>query len=272
MKTSIAKAACGFANATGGVIVIGMSTRRSGQDKPDVITCEKPVDDVGAVASSTLDIILKHVAPGITGVRVHPVHKPPRQKSGFVLVYIPEHDSSPQRSNLTKEFYVRVASGTIPMEYFQIEDRFGRRPHARLIVDVKQHSINHPPMAYGILQRRIVVTVSNQGRGLALFPAVRYQRMSELSLPEFMDSSPPIWVVSQADAEWVSLRGGANDVIYPNEVLQIATLIQSGACEKNSNIWKFPAITITTEAVCDGMASHRQSFTLGAAEQQKMMI
>ena len=38
MKASIARAACGFANATGGVIVVGMTAKSSGPNTPDVVT------------------------------------------------------------------------------------------------------------------------------------------------------------------------------------------------------------------------------------------
>jgi hypothetical protein len=266
MKESIAKAACGFANATGGVIVIGMSTRKSGQNQPDVITGERPVGDVGAVSSEALDIILKHVRPGITGVQVHTVRKPARQKSGFVLVYIPEQDGPPQRSTITKECYVRVASGTIPMEYFQIEDRFGRKPHARLIVELKDEGIGGKAMAGGILERRIAVTLSNKGRGLARFPSVRFRRGGGITFPGMVDQGQPIWPHSYADKEWISIRGGSNDVVYPGETLRIATIVQERglvpSTDRTPHTWEFPAITIATEAVCDGTVAHQQYFKM----------
>jgi hypothetical protein len=266
MKDSIAKAACGFANATGGVIVIGMSTRKSGKNQPDVVTGERPVSDVGAASSEVLDIILKHVRPGVTGVQVHTVRKPARQKSGFVLVYIPEQDGPPQRSTITKEFYVRVASGTLPMEYFQIEDRFGRRPHARLIVELKDEGIGGKVMAGGILERRIAVILGNKGGGLARFASVRFRRGGGITFPGVMDAQQPIWPYSYADKEWISIRGGSNDVVYPGETLRIATIVQEHAIVpstgRGTHTWEFPAITITTEAVCDGTVAHQQSFKM----------
>ncbi len=61
----LAKAACGFTNATGGVIVIGLSASGCGADNPDVVQSLTPVDDRSAVASEALDIILKFVEPGM---------------------------------------------------------------------------------------------------------------------------------------------------------------------------------------------------------------
>jgi predicted HTH transcriptional regulator len=43
---SIAKAACGFANSTGVVIVIGMLAKGATGGEPDVVTREAPVNDL----------------------------------------------------------------------------------------------------------------------------------------------------------------------------------------------------------------------------------
>ena len=60
----IAKAACGFTNATGGVIVIGVKASGAGANTPDVVRSLASVADRHAVASAALDIILQSVEPG----------------------------------------------------------------------------------------------------------------------------------------------------------------------------------------------------------------
>jgi hypothetical protein len=267
MRNTIAKAACGFANATGGVIVIGMSAHGGGANLPDVVTGEMPVADMGAVSSVALEIILKHVEPGIQGIQINNVPNKTRSKSGFVLIYVPESEGSPQRSALDSNFYVRIASGTVPMAYFQIEDRFGRRPHARLMVDMKHEKLSHVVLQHGVLERHIAIMISNKGRGLARFPAVRCQRVAGVGLPHNLTGLFPIWTMSQADGEWVSFRGGANDVVYPGESFRIATLVQTRLHPVDiSSPNRFAEVTITTEAVCDGMPPHRQIFKLDATE------
>ncbi len=265
MKLSIAKAACGFANATGGVIVIGLSTKSTGQSMPDVVTMQKPVADREAVKSAALDIILKQVDPGIAGVKAISIADKPGAKSGFVVVLVPELDGSPQRSRADWKFYVRIASGTVPMEYFQIEDRFGRRPHARLTVELKDEGIGGRAMSGGVLERRIAVILSNRGRGLARFPSVRFKREARISFPGPMDQKQPIWPYSYADSEWISIRGGNDDIVYPDETLRIATLVQERDITAG-HTWAFPAITIETEATCDSTVAYRQEFTLPCRE------
>ena len=41
----LSKAMCGFSNAAGGVVVLGMQTKQGSRLDPDVITGEKPVPD-----------------------------------------------------------------------------------------------------------------------------------------------------------------------------------------------------------------------------------
>jgi hypothetical protein len=257
-KKSIAKAACGFANATGGVIVIGLTARGTGPNMPDLVTAEKPVADREAVKSAVLDIILKEVEPGITGIQVQTVRDVPRSKSGFVLIYVPEMDGPPQRSRQDWRFYVRIASGTVPMEYFQIEDRFGRRPHAQLVLSVTDAGIQGVPMQHGVMHRHIAITLTNVGRGLARFPSFRFLNIPGIQLPMMFDSHQPIWTQHPQVGNWVSFRGGANDVVYPGESLPVVRLHQTGSKHSGSSSWSFPAVEITTEVICDGSTAHRQ--------------
>jgi predicted HTH transcriptional regulator len=116
----IAKAACGFANATGGVIVIGVKASGAGANTPDVVRALAPVDDRHAVASTALEIILQSVEMGIEGIQIKTIADAKSKPSGFVLVFVPASEGAPRRTKTDWRFYVRIASGTLPMELFQI--------------------------------------------------------------------------------------------------------------------------------------------------------
>jgi hypothetical protein len=75
-----------------------------------------------------LTLIGNLVEPGIVGIDAYEVHEPENAASGFVVVYVPASAGSPRRSRKDWKFYQRIGSGTFPMEYFQIEERFGKRP------------------------------------------------------------------------------------------------------------------------------------------------
>ena len=242
------------------MIVIGLSAS-AGSDGVDVVKASKPVRDVDAAISEALDAVLKLVEPGIENVEPKDVRLSSKSKEGYALIYIPESDGSPRRSRVDSKFYVRIASGSIPMEYFQIEDRFGRRPHAKLIAEVEGTSVQHAVFVPNTVERRITFAISNAGRGLARFPCVRFLLEANCTIPRATAYPQPLWPIADVGAgRWLLLRGDANAVVYPNETLRLMTVVQSG--EQIGSGWTFRRTTIKTESMCDGMTSHQQSFEI----------
>lgn len=226
-RGTIAKAACGFANATGGVIVIGLKALGRGSDMPDVVQSLAPVADRKVVASEALDIILKFVEPGIEGVRIKTISGAGSSASGFVLIFVPLSEGAPRRSKVDWRFYVRIASGTVPMEYFQVEERFGRRPTPRLSLHLEPLEMLN---SSGFIQsplRHLLFGLKNEGRGIAKFPGVRFKRLSNLTRDDFgVDGNGGFGIPPRAsEPGWIVFRGGVDDVIYPGETRLIGKLI-----------------------------------------------
>ncbi len=171
-RVSLAKATCGFANAAGGVIIIGMKARSVGGE-PDVVQTTAPFRNPRSVTSEVLDTILKLVEPGVEHVETRVILCDDDPLSGYLVVYVPVSDGPPHRSRVDWKFYVRIASGTVPMEYFQIEDRFGRGPHARLIPEIASDEVT-PDNKFNptYFTRRIKIGLRNTGRGLAHYPCL----------------------------------------------------------------------------------------------------
>ena len=255
-RGSIAKAACAFANAEGGVIVIGVKAVGRGKE-PDLVQELCPVADCEAVRSVTLDIILKSVDPGIQGVQAAVVPAAAGGASGFVLVHVPEAGSL-QRSRVDWRFHVRIASGTVPMEMFQIADRFGRRPQADLRVLLTEPTYGTTPGLGHGEWREYTLQVSNEGRGLARYPALFLRTSSPVSRGAF-DS--PLWPESPANGNWVSYRGGANDVIYPGETRDVRKLYQRANVTEGGVASYYP-LHVFTKVVCLDMAERSQTTQL----------
>lgn len=142
-----AKAACGLTNAEGGVILVGMKARAMSKDEPDLIESVAPVIDTIAVKSRILDLVGQLVEPRIEGVQISEVREPAGSRSGFVVVYIPASEGPPRRSRKDWKFYQRIGSGTFPMEFFQIEERFGKRPPPKLELYLEEDGIRELPFA-----------------------------------------------------------------------------------------------------------------------------
>ena len=209
-KESIAKAACGFTNAEGGVLVIGLLATRVSGDDSDVVRDVVLAEDPGAVLSSALDAILNLVEPGIEGIQDAIVPSHTVEGYGFVLLFIPKSEGSPRRSRADWRFYVRIASGTVPMEYFQIEDRFGRRPHPRLKLTLRRPPVRVSLPLHQYMERLVTLAVTNTGRGIARFPAVRVA--GGIFLPNRQVGGPEasLWPLIELNDGWYSFRGGAD--------------------------------------------------------------
>ncbi len=257
-----AKAACGLTNAEGGVLVIGMKAKAVAKDEPDLVDSEAPVKDTSAVRSRILDLIGQLVEPGVEGVRAVEVGDSVGTKSGFVVVHVPASDGPPRRSRKDSRFYLRIGSGTFPMEYFQIEERFGRGPHPKLELYLEKKRIRSGP--YGAIQpyRWFVLGLKNAGRGIAKFPSVRYRRECGLTVDNYgIDGNGGFGLpLRPSEKELVIFRGGLDDVIYPGELRKITFVWQQGEIKGTDSgqtgapmtQWLFKSATLSCEISCEG--------------------
>lgn len=264
----LAKAACGLTNAEGGVIIIGMKARPMAKDEPDSVDSAAPVENTRAVRSRVLDLIGQLVEPGIEAVEAVEVNEATGSLSGFVVVYIPASEGPPRRSRKDWKFYLRIGSGTFPMEYFQIEERFGRRPSAKLELYFEQLGVTGTQIHYP--SRYFVLGLRNAGGGVAKFPTVRYRTASGLLVDKFgIDGNGGFGIPRRpSENEWAVFRGGVDDVIYPDETRKIAKLHQPGGNTDANGLplpktygphsqplarWMFKATTFDCEISCEGI-------------------
>ena len=267
----LAKAACGLTNAEGGVLVIGMKAESRPKDEPDVVTGTAPVANTSLVKSKVLNLIGNLVEPGIIGVEASEINDPQGKKSGFVLIYIPANEGAPRRSRKDWKFYQRIGAGTFPMEYFQINDRFGKQPHPKLELVLEKVRFGTPRFITNP-QRIFRLGLANVGRGLARFPSIRFKSSCGLWPDRTcgLDGSGNIGLPLRASDEgWVIFRGGIEDVVYPNDTLAITLLLQAGenlgkvgyelrgdqyiAGNPDQFRWEFKKISFSCEISCEGL-------------------
>jgi len=183
-QRTVAKALCGFANADGGVLVIGMMAKAGpNKDDPDIIQKAQPVADALAVKSRIENLVGQLVEPGLEGVQAAPIYDTPDSKSGFVLVDVPPTEGFPCRSRKDWKFYLRISAGTFPMEYFQIADMFGKRRRPVLTLFVEEGEIRSDPGA--TMERLFTIGIENRGRGAAKFPSMRFRRTPGINIFPF---------------------------------------------------------------------------------------
>lgn len=265
----LAKAVCGLTNAEGGVVLVGMKARPMQKDEPDLVESAAPVADTSAVKSRILDLVGQLVEPRIEGVQAIEVNEPTGSKSGFVVVFAPASEGPPRRSRKDWKFYQRIGSGTFPMEYFQIEERFGKRPPPKLELYLESDGIKGQTYSPFVPARWFVLGLRNAGCGIARFPGIRYRRSSGLTVDSFgIDGSQGFGLPQRpSESEWADFRGGADDVIHPEETRKITKLWQGGEDKDRDALpkaapfgprqartqWIFKAINFHCEISCEGV-------------------
>jgi len=268
----LAKALCGFANADGGVIVIGMEAK-AGPSKydADVIQRAVPVSDAMAVKSRIEGLIGDLVEPRLQSVLVAVISDTPDAKTGFVLVSVPPTEGTPCRSRKQRDFYQRITAGTYPMEYFQIADMFGKRHRPRLSLYLEEGRYRLEGQIY---ERELTLGIENRGRAVARFPSVRFQRVPGINVnPYGIDGNMRFGLPLQpTESEIVVFGGGADHVIYPDTVLKVAKLDQrakqSGWVRAGDGHeeWYFEEFTLNIELSADEVPVTKDSKSIPRLE------
>jgi Putative DNA-binding domain len=253
-----AKAACGLTNADGGVLVIGMRAKPVSKEQPDLIESAREVRDTATVKSRILDLIGQLVEPPVEGIEAHEVKHPENStRSGFVVVYIPASHGLPRRCRKTWKFYLRIGSGTFPMEYFQIAEMFGRRPQPNL-KPILQHNNFGPVLGDQSVHQFFFLGLFNDGRGLAKFPSIRFQRSHGLhvSLYGLDGNGGHALPLRPSESEWIVFRGGVDDVIYPGATLKITQVYRNYTrIDQIFDRVIFDELRFSVEISCEGTQS-----------------
>ena len=222
----LAKALCGFANAEGGVLIIGFEAKsRQSKYDPDVIHSAVPVADAISVKSRIESLVGELVEPRVQGVLVAAVSDNPGSKAGFVLTSVPATEGLPCRSRKHRDFYQRITAGTYPMEYFQIADMFGKRHRPQLFLYLEEGTFRPEGQVY---ERELILGMENRGRAVAKFPSIRFKRVDGINVnPWGIDGNRNFGLpLRPTEPELIVFGGGADHVIYPGTVLKIAKLDQ----------------------------------------------
>ncbi len=272
-QKGLAKAICGFANADGGVIVIGLTTTTSA-DKftPDVINGSAPVANIQLLKSRIESFIPEIVEPLVEGVTVASVPESSGSTSGFVLVKVPPTDGTPCRSRKDWRMYQRINSGTYGMEYFQIADMFGKRQRPKLSLYLEDLETCRPqPVGNpGFYEREFVIGIENTGRAIARFPAIRFKRVPGVNPTSYgIDGNGRTGLPQlPTEPDFMVFGGGAEYVVYPGTVLKVVKLTHRSKGSGFFNVSTgrkelfFEELKFTAELAADGFPSTSDSKTL----------
>jgi hypothetical protein len=145
--------------------------------------------------------------------------------NGFMLVYVPASDAGPHRSVRDREYYRRHGSGFYKMEHFELAEMFGRRrrPLLEIYWNLKLGAWSGaaPNRTFHV---SFIVGLKNSGRGIAKYPAVMLTGVKKHMYG--LDGNGNLGLPNRvrSDHKKLLFGGGADDVIYPDSVIEISAL------------------------------------------------
>ncbi|MBL9027438.1 MAG: ATP-binding protein [Myxococcales bacterium] len=159
-KTNVAKAVSGFANASGGVLMLGVDTTPvNGVDCVRELSAAKNL-------KAYVDAVNRFLA-GCTDPRVPGAHAIGIERGGnegVVALFVPPSDGGPHRAKggpaVADRYFARQGCQTIVLEHGLLGAMFGRVPPPVLDLEVDQRDDPHDRVVFRF-------AVRNSGRGLA---------------------------------------------------------------------------------------------------------
>jgi len=121
-----------FANAEGGLVVLGVSEKEERDDKEHVVRI-KPGRVTWAPKSLTREKIesalIDRVRPWVGGLRIHAIRN--EAEEAVFLIDVPQSMRPPHQA-FDRKYYLRYNFQNLPMDHHQIEDLFFRRLRPRI--------------------------------------------------------------------------------------------------------------------------------------------
>jgi hypothetical protein len=115
------KAICALANSDGGLIIVGVSEKKSGgKHLPGKLEWS---DNPAWNKEWLQDVTLNQIRPPIRGVQILPVSN--SANGTLFLIEVPASTNPPHMAD--GAYYFRNAAESLPMEHYQVADAFGKR-------------------------------------------------------------------------------------------------------------------------------------------------
>lgn len=211
LQKVLSKAISGFANADGGVIILGIDAPQNGSPSFKVIAPYSLFEqEVNSYISRATSPVVQEVQVKSIPIAQH--------NGGVVLIYVPKSDQAPHRSMKDKEYYQRIGDSFIPMEHYQIADMFGRRHQPRIIpIGYLAGDINTPGEII------ITLAIENDGKAIGRFLLFKINDASGFNASRFAAGGNYDFCLKPfpSPTSLKHYQGGADDFIHPGTELLI---------------------------------------------------
>jgi hypothetical protein len=262
-KNNLAAALSGFANSDGGVLIYGLVAAGGDKGKgiPDVVTGVDPIKRLNSLTSELNSLVGQLTQPPVSNTRILAREFTAQNDTGFILVHVPASDAGPHRSARDHEYYRRHGSGFYLMEHFELAEVFGsrRRPQLEIYWNLRVGA-TQGTATHRIFHTFFIVGLQNIGRGIARFPGLVLS--GERNQLYGLDGNGNFGLPKRprSDQNKLIFGGGADDVVYPDSILEITALMPTLLVAEDS--LNFDTRILRYELYAENMLPVRSELTI----------
>lgn len=164
-KETLAAAVCAFANAIGGVLVIGVDCRKNaaGEDCAGDLV---PIAEIGKALTTSTQAIADSLQSRHSGIRVESIPSIDKPGFGYLVIDIPASDLRPHRSQVDAKYYKRTGASNYVMEHYEVVDAIRSAASPELVLSYQlTKGISRPHE--NRIEVRLRVAARNVGRATA---------------------------------------------------------------------------------------------------------
>lgn len=207
--SELAKSVAGFANAEGGLLVLGV------KEKPEKYRGETVKIRPGVISPLPINItreiieneLIANIQYPIEGITIVPLRSSPRSSHFIYLIDVPQSVRAPHRVN-DLHYYQQYNFSTREMKHFQIADMFGRRFSPDLYIEIRIMEKESKEEGYFT----VYPVINNRGKAIAKYTTCVRSLIDQ------------VWEITQSDV-WRKGLGNSwqfstygNQVLYPDVV------------------------------------------------------
>jgi Putative DNA-binding domain len=250
-RKNFSKAISSFSNSNGGILVWGVSTKKT--NGRDAASSSFPIHHADEFAERLRDSLLDTTMPANHQVQIRALVN--RLGNGYVVCLVPQSAHSPLRSMIAgREYWVRMDGRSRSMEHYQIRDMMLSRAVPDLLLTPNKSGDILPAD-----QIKIDFAWLNSGLALAKYVGA-FMRIEGATIVSTLGDIENLGNLNPFPA--ISHYGGTHLVVHPNGIRanmgSVVILPEPGSIE----------IRLLAKWYCENMTAKDEIFTIIVPERQ----
>jgi hypothetical protein len=229
--SALAKSIAGFANAEGGLLVLGIKEKTQRFKGTTVKVRPGPISPIPP--SVTREMIEMQLATKIQfpieGINIFPIRVGIRSNYSIYLIDVPQSTRAPHRVN-ELYYFQRYNFDVLQMHHYQIADLFGKRrkPYLQLQSTIVRGGNSSSGGTITVYHGRVVFSIRNTGMGIAKYPYLSIKLPKPYRISQYgVDGNGNEGLqrlVNVGPPEKVHFGSASELVIHPGTQLHVAAI------------------------------------------------